>query len=289
MTIEDIVLSSDNRGISHLRDYLPADFCTQAAELILTCRIKTPSIALIVTGFYIARAMASETDGPPGAIALAGVLRELGFTTIYVTDKHTIPLLVPTVIGDSRVIEFPIAGEAESRRFAANLQDEIKPGLQIAVERPGMSAEGKYYNMRGADISEYCARIDYLFEGHRNSIGIGDGGNELGMGNLYSVIPRVPTLAKNPAVVRVAAPVIASVSNWGAYGIIAALSVLTGSHLLPTPEHEDQVLRALVARGAVDGISGERTLSVDGFGLPENIEILKRLQSCVDEEIGRRF
>jgi hypothetical protein len=127
VTIEDIVLSSDNRGISQLRNHLPADFCTQAAELILSCRAKTASTALIATGFYIARALASETDGPPGAIALAHALRALGFITAYVTDRYTVPLLVPEIFDHSRVIEFPIAGEAKSRKFAAKLHDEVKP------------------------------------------------------------------------------------------------------------------------------------------------------------------
>jgi hypothetical protein len=286
MTIEDIILSSDKRGISQLRGHMPPDFCTDAAELILSCRSKALSTAAIITGFYIARAEASETDGPPGAIALADALGTLGFTTVYITDKYTVPLLVPEIAGDSRVIEFPMTGDAESRKFAVKLRRQLKPQLMVAIERPGMSAEGKYYNMRGIDISDYCARIDYFIEGQKDSIGIGDGGNELGMGNLADVITQVPTLAKNPAALKVATPVIASVSNWGAYGIIAALSVLTGNHLLPAPEHEEKVLSTLVARGAVDGISGERTLSVDGFGLQENLEILRRLQLYVDDRIG---
>ena len=49
MTIEDIILDRDRRGISELRPYLSADYATQAAQLILD----NPGTAFIVTGFYI--------------------------------------------------------------------------------------------------------------------------------------------------------------------------------------------------------------------------------------------
>ena len=35
MTIEDIILDNDRRGISHLRPYVPSDFCDRAAQLVL--------------------------------------------------------------------------------------------------------------------------------------------------------------------------------------------------------------------------------------------------------------
>ena len=60
-TIEDIILQKDQRGISALRPFLPADFCTQAAQYVLD----NPGTTLITTGFYILYGNAVETDGPP--------------------------------------------------------------------------------------------------------------------------------------------------------------------------------------------------------------------------------
>ncbi|SEI57502.1 protein of unknown function [Halohasta litchfieldiae] len=59
--------------------------------------------------------------------------------------------------------------------------------------------------------------------------------------------------------------VVAGVSNWGAYGIVAALSVLTGENLLHSGDTERQLLAACVEAGCVDGVSGEPELSVDGI------------------------
>ena len=68
MSIEDIILDRDSRGVSKLRGHLPANFCQEAAELILA----NPGTALIATGFYILASSLPETDGPPGALAIQG-------------------------------------------------------------------------------------------------------------------------------------------------------------------------------------------------------------------------
>ena len=46
-------------------------FCESAASLILD----HPGTVLIATGFYIPAGAAPETDGPPGAVALARRVR----------------------------------------------------------------------------------------------------------------------------------------------------------------------------------------------------------------------
>ena len=74
MSIEDIILDRDRRGIAALRPHVPADFCDRAAELVLD----KPGTVLIATGFYILAAAAPETDGPPGAVAIGRALEALG-------------------------------------------------------------------------------------------------------------------------------------------------------------------------------------------------------------------
>ena len=104
MSIEDIILDCDSRGISSLREYLPRDFCSDAAKLILD----NPGLAIIVTGFYISSANAPETDGPPGAIAIGNALESIGYDVVYLSDRYTVPLLETSVDSKSRVIDFPI-------------------------------------------------------------------------------------------------------------------------------------------------------------------------------------
>ena len=72
MTIEDIILSGDTRGVSRLRRRLPQNFCSRAAQYILDSQ----GPVLILTGFYVRGSW--ETDGPPGAVAIGNALGETG-------------------------------------------------------------------------------------------------------------------------------------------------------------------------------------------------------------------
>ena len=117
MTIEDIILDNDRRGISHLRPYVPADFCDRAAQLILD----NPGTAFIVTGFYILDAGLIETDGPPGAIAIGNALEQLDYNVVYVTDSYGTAVMEATRSEAATVIDFPIADDAESEAFAQQL------------------------------------------------------------------------------------------------------------------------------------------------------------------------
>ena len=104
LTIEDIILSNDQRGISELRDLVPPDSCARAAELVLD---NTGTI-LITTGFYILSAGAAETDGPPGAIAIGVGLEQLGYKVKYVADEYSSMLLRPYVAESTDVIDLSL-------------------------------------------------------------------------------------------------------------------------------------------------------------------------------------
>jgi len=56
--------------------------------------------------------------------------------------------------------------------------------------------------MADRDVTAFTAKIDALFESSIPSIGIGDGGNEIGMGNLADVIPKCAGLPALPCVTR---------------------------------------------------------------------------------------
>jgi hypothetical protein len=237
---------------------------------------------LICTGFYILAAGAPETDGPPGAYFLGQALESLGYPVTYVSDLHS-AFLFRDLIPRERLVEFPIANEDDSERFAKALLARTQASLVISIERCGATAAGRYLNMRGLDISQYNAKLDYLFD-HDVTIGIGDGGNEIGMGNLKQHIPSVETLPDEPTATRVSKLIIASVSNWGGYGLIATLSLLSKKSLLPSTQQEEEVIRRMVDLGAVDGISTQRVYAVDGFSLEENGRTLERLHALLSEQ-----
>ncbi len=273
MTIEDIILDRDRRGISHLRPHLPSDYASQAAQLILD----NPGTAIVVTGFYILDAGFAETDGPPGAVVIGSALNQLGYNVVHVTDRYATEIMDKTGGDYSSVVEFPITDDDSSAAFARNLISELNPSVLIAIERCGLTDEGKYRNMRGRDITDYNARIDHLFHSDVPSVGIGDGGNEIGMGNLAEEVTQVESLVKIPCVTQTTKLMLASVSNWGGYGLAAALSALSGRNLLPSIEEERQLLRDTVDLGAVDGMSAKQEYKVDGFTIEENSEALQAL------------
>ena len=276
-SIEDVILAQDRRGVAALRQYLPAGFCEAAARFLL----QHAGTVLIATGFYVQRADAPETDGPPGALALGRALATLGNRVAYVSDAYTAPLLADLAPSGTETVDFPIADDAASRQIARDLLDRIEPTALIAIERCALTRSGTYLNMRGQDISAHTARLDHLFRQHPHTVGIGDGGNEIGMGNLAPHVPEVATLPDEPAVTCTTRLVIASVANWGAYGVLAALSRLTGRNLLPRPADESARIRRLVSLGAVDGVTGVADCTVDSFTLPENMAVLDRLNALL--------
>ena len=70
-------------------------------------------------------------------------------------------------------------------------------------------------------------------------------------------------MARIASVVRVDHLVVAGVSNWGAYGVVAQLSRLAGRALLHTPDDERRLIGACVDAGAVDGVTRLRAHTVD--------------------------
>jgi hypothetical protein len=276
VTIEDVVLRHDKRGVAALRSHVPADFCREAARLLAD----HAGPVLITTGFYILKTGTPETDGPPGAVAIGRALERLGRRVLHVTDPVSAALM-KGLTGPDQVLTFPVVDEAASRTHARELLDRHRPALLISIERCGRTAAGCYLNMRGLDVSADTGQVDFLFDGSIPSVGVGDGGNEIGMGNVADAVAASGTLVSDPCVTRVDKLVIASVSNWGGYGLVAALSSIVGRDLLPTVDEERRLVERTAALGAVDGTTGEADGKVDGF-LPEvTAEILTDLRKLV--------
>lgn len=278
-TIEDIILWDDRRGMSELRRFLPPDFVSEAARFVLSHRGRV----LIVTGFLIEHAGAPETDGPPGAAALGEALGRLDYDVVYVTDRFSRGV-VEAVVDNGRVVEFPLAGHDESDTFARDLLRDTRPSLVVAIERAGLLGDGTYRNVRGVDFTGRNAKTDYLFRHAPASVGIGDGGNEIGMGNLREAMAGIAGLPADPCVTTTDRLIVASCSNWGAYGLVASLARMTGQSLLPTVERGYDWVRRAVEAGAVEGFSGEAKDWVDGRTPEEDARCLHDLHALLRRE-----
>lgn len=278
-TLEDIVLADDRRHMTALRPFLPSDFVSDAAQFILD----RPGTVLIVTGFFIVGANAPETDGPPGAAALGAALASLGYEVSFVTDQFS-RRVVEAVTGGGPILEFPVAGAQESDAFARALIAKSRPSLVVAIERPALLGDGSYRNCRGAELTGFNARTDHLFEHAAATVGIGDGGNEIGMGILRDRIAAIDGLPSDPSVTGADRLVVASCSNWGAYGVIAAMSRLRGRDLLPSVERGHELVVRAVEAGAVEGLSGEAKDWVDGRSPDDDAVCLRALHAWLTRE-----
>ena len=277
--IEDIILQDDIRGMKALRVHMKEGWLDASAQLLLD----RPGKVLIVTGFYILRAKEPETDGPPGAVAIGEALKALGNTVAYVTDAPCAAAM-RAIAGDDEVIEFPITNHKESMEFANDLLVKHAPSALVSIERAGLVGDGTYRNWKGLDFSEFNAKIDHIFEQHPYSVGIGDGGNEIGMGNMRDVIPSIENLPDDPCVTTTTELITASVSNWGGYGLVAALSVKSGKSLLPSVEKGYEWVKDIVAVGAVEGMSGEAKDWVDGRPPEDDAMCLRDLHALLSAE-----
>ena len=275
--IEDIIMSYSNRGMPILREHLPKNYCKESAEYILSWK---KGVIFIATGFYVAGH--AETDGPPGALILCLILKKLGYIPVILTDKYCQNFFEKY---DIKIIYMDIKMENENKiNFIEKTINEYNPVGMISIERCGLNTENKYANMRNIDISEHTAEIDLFFSNYYNkipTIGIGDGGNEIGMGNLEYIIKDNLNLV--PCKIKVDKLIISSVSNWGGYGLAAYLCLLTkNKEFFETVEEKvKNYIKYIISLGSVDGVTHENKEKVDGNDIDIELNIIRSLLKVI--------
>ena len=266
--IENIILQHSNRGMKELQKHMQPGYCRRAAQMILDNK----GVVVIGTGFPVSGSF--ESDGPIGAIALYRILIELGYEPVFACAPPISLILSHSFL----TYELPIAGWDESRPVIKRALKELEPSLIVSIERPGVSADGRYFNMHKKDITADTAKFDhFLLESTCPSICFGDGGNEIGMGNVLEAITGMDIV---PAVTTCDELVIASVSNWGVYGVIASLSAMVSRDLLALIDPES-IANYLFANGCVDGVTNRTESGEDGFPISTGISIIQELRDLV--------
>ena len=263
--IENLLVERNPRGMKTVQAALEPGYYLRAAQMLRGCG----GTVLIGTGFPVLETY--ETDGPLGAIVLYQSLTALGANPVIVCGNP----LADALAADYRVLEISVGIPENREQEAREALRALSPELIISIERPGLSAEGSYFNMRGEDISARCACFDYFLNyASCPSIGIGDGGNEIGMGNVQQTLASLEIV---PSVTRCDELLIADVSNWAALGLIAIIGYWQDSDLLGKLSPRD-ILAYLSARGSIDGVTRENTLTEDGLPVEEGEKILNALR-----------
>ena len=267
--VERALVERNPRNMALVQAVLRPGYCQRAATFL---RGITGTV-IIGTGFPVKNTF--ETDGPAGAMTLYTALKSLGAKPVIACSA---PL--SDVLGeDYDVLELTVGNAASARATAAASLHSLQPEALVAIECPGAAADGRYYNMYGQDITARCAHFDpFIAQAACPTIAIGDGGNEIGMGNVGPVLEQLDI---HGSVTPCTELVVADVSNWGAYALVALLGHWAERDLLGCAD-TGSLLRFLCRHGGADGITGENTPTEDGLDSSEGQRLVDRLQALLN-------
>ena len=241
----------------------------------------------IITGFMIPSVSppTGETDGPPGTLFLAEALATLGIDVHLASDGAGMAALRLGAVHRSLPSNVTIH-DLRDGDFGAQVKSLTH---LIALERSGPSHDGPNRTMRGIDITPHTWPAHRYFEGSRNhvTIGIGDGGNEIGMGKIPREviarnIPNGEAVACRTAVDHL---IVCGISNWGGIGLAAGVLWLRGKNqpgLFDADLEQDLLARLVAEAPLVDGVRGQFTATVDGVNPEEYSGPMRRIRALLD-------
>lgn len=275
--------------------------------------------AMIVTGFIIPPWFRPEQDGPAGAITLARALNlGLDLVPVIVSEKVVtgrISCLAKAcgfeVVEYEQAKRFPrrLALETlpleseEARQWARRALDQMNPSVIISIEKAAPNEKGIYHTGVGYDVTEIEGKVEYLINEAKErgiyTIGIGDGGNEVGMGCIKEAVKAVlstgsscgcPCGAGTHSDVATDLLIVAMVSNWGAYAMEALLAIAKGK---PEIMHdrclEERLFQAAISGGFIDPAAGFSMESSDAIDEDVHLAVVDILNFIVKSRISDNF
>ncbi len=252
----------------------------------------------IVTGAAVPEHMpVGENDGPFGSVVLAGALERIGHRVTIFTDPECIP---PIEVLCRRA---HLAATLVALRNSDTAQQEEAAGqmdVLVAVERLGGNVNGILYGMTGISRDPFRCNVDHMFRTHlalgKDSLGIGDGGNEIGFGAFRAALaeglPQINQAERTPcrggvfSAVPTTSTVVAGTSNLGAYGVCAALALLRRDlAFCHTPDEEEALHHVGVGLGLADGGGGGAIAACDGIPAAANAAIVLLLRTIAERAL----
>jgi hypothetical protein len=296
--IETIVGRTVRRDITRLVDFAKGELAAAAHSI---ADHPSPHIG-IICGFFVRHAEppSPETDGLNGMGQLAAGFVEAGIPVTVITDVPCAKAAwaVTRVLPGKVALEVVDVDAAAVRGLRSRLESADRPITHlIAIERCSLGSDGKPHREHGWDISDDTAPLDYLYEdlGWKASwktIGIGDGGNEIGMGKLPHDIVKHDIPNGELIAAKTAADflIVSGVANWGAYGLLAAVACLRPDLCDALLKHfngemEHTILEAAVNIGqAIDDSRvdrpGQLQMTIDRLPLGDHVAIIEAVKAA---------
>jgi len=291
---------------------------TYLAARALLEHVSPRRAVLIAAGFFDPPSMIDEADGPIGAALLARSLCvALDATPVLVTEVANMGRMTELVRAVGlEVLDFDLArttpfkasvmplpidpgrAEAVTRRIVR----ETDPAVLVTIEKPAPNAKGFYHTGFGLNVTGLVGKVTYLTEAVRAhggvTIGVGDGGNEVGMGRIVTTAREIlPTGAKCgcpcgdgiATVTETDILVVGSVANWASYGIEACLAAaLNMPEAIHSLAEERRVTQAASHAGLIDPTTGLGSGWVDGTPPVCSESMLELMRQMVELRLTRR-
>ena len=286
---------------------------TLAAEGLVRSVGKGDAVFLMTGAGYPPHLPKGESDGPPGAAALARALYwGLGAVPVYVCEaNHVDPVIASSEGAHIMVKDFADARDlrlgaaittaptsnAEVAEWAKAVYDEYQPKALISIERLGPNEHGIHNSATGWTIGEETGIVDLtpvVTEAEARgvfSIGTGDHGNEIGFGRIHDDVKRImPQGAKSQSrtpggmatVLKTDVLIPAMSSNWGAYGVEAALAYLLGNpDLVHSPEMDRAIVTKCIEAGGLEAMYCSTNFLVDNCEGESSMAIVQLLGDMV--------
>lgn len=294
------------------RAYTGEPLSMHAAKKLCTT-LHENDLVYLMTGFVLLDNQAAETDGIVSTMLLARALvLAFGVKPVVICQHENMEAVknLSRVVGlhlyDSiadlqanpiSMCALPFTkNKAEAAAQADALLQAGMPAAVIVNEFPGENRAGEFHNAVGKCTTPLEAKADILFEKLQKAgvlnIAIGDLGNEMGMGAIAAHLDKyIPYAAKGSCncacgggiAVRSAADniITATVSDWGCYGMIAAIAYLCGDmDIMHDAELEKEVLVTAAKSGMVD-MYGWTIPAIDGFDLQTNMTLVTMMRECI--------
>lgn len=283
-------------------------------------RLQPMDKVFIVTG-WIDQPLVSpdhgESDGPAGAVAIARALSvACSACPIIIVDECLVKGMqevakaagfecVPVenleyAVRFSRlrtvaVLGFP-RGVETGKFYGRKLIEEYKPAACISIERGGVNKAGIIHNMLGMDTGINQTFMDDMFnyatEKSIFTAAIGDGGNEIGMGNILETVKKMVPYGNFckcgcnkgiGAAIQVDFLLTAAISNWGAYAVAAMLALLSQNMTaLQDATEERYILESSGRAGFHDAMFGCLGSSVDGCPADSHVALVTLMRQVVN-------